>query len=70
MYSMYRESQRRWVTCFQVERRNGGVCLESAIPELMDVEIMTFSTERAMMVRGFEEIDGARYYQGWYIVWQ
>lgn len=38
-------------------------------PDLMDVELMTFSSNRAMMIRGFEEIEGSRYYQGWYIVW-
>lgn len=70
MYSIYREAQRRWVSCLQVQRDlGGGATGESPFPDLMDVELMTFSTNRAMMIRGFEEIDGSRYYQGWYIVW-
>ncbi|WP_041862719.1 hypothetical protein [Bordetella petrii] len=69
MYSIYRENQRRYVTCFKVMRTVDAVTLPSPIPDLMDVELLTFSTDRAMMVRGFEEVDGARYYQGWYITW-
>ncbi|HYG44030.1 MAG TPA: hypothetical protein VEA17_14005 [Bordetella sp.] len=69
MYSIYRENMRRYVQCFKVMRMNVGATLPSPIPDLMDVELLTFSTDRAMMVRGFEEIDGARYYQGWYITW-
>lgn len=71
MYSIYRENQKRWVSCLKVMRQLGGGAMgESPFPDLMDAELMTFSTDRAMLVRGFEEIDGARYYQGWYIVWQ
>lgn len=70
MYSIFRESQRRWVSCLHVVRQlGGGARGESPFADLMDVELMTFSTDRAMLVRGFEEIDGARYYQGWHIVW-
>src|SRR5690606_23249486 len=70
MYSIFRESQRRWVSCFQVVRQvGGGTTAESPFPDLMDVELMTFSSDRAMMVRGFEEIDRVRFYQGWHIVW-
>lgn len=69
MYSIFREDMRRYVRCFKVERTQKGPLLPPEIPDLMDVELLTFGTERAMMVRGFEEIDGVRYYQGWYISW-
>jgi len=70
MYSLYREDMRRYVRCFRVVRTQHGERLPPPIPDLMDVELLTFTTDRALMVRGFEEIDGARYYQGWYITWK
>ncbi len=38
------------------------------LPDLHDVELIAFG-ERAMMLNGFEEIEGRRYYQGWWIRW-
>ncbi|WP_231494609.1 hypothetical protein [Bordetella petrii] len=69
MYSIFREDMKREVQCFKVMRRDAGAMLPSPIPDLMDVELLTFSTDRAMMVRGFEEVRGTRFYQGWYIEW-
>lgn len=39
------------------------------IPNLWQPELVTFMSDRAMMVAGFEEIEGQRYYQGWWIRW-
>ncbi|MET0184928.1 MAG: hypothetical protein ABW210_05675 [Achromobacter sp.] len=39
------------------------------IPCLFDPEILTFSSTRGMMVVGFEELCGHRYYQGWLLHW-
>lgn len=70
MFTAYREQQRRWVTCFEVDRHaTGGKNAESPLPRLMDVELSSFSSERAFSVRGVEEINGARYYQTWYVTW-
>lgn len=40
------------------------------IPPLCDPRILTMSSNHGMIVSGFEEIDGRRYYQGWYIRWK
>lgn len=70
MYSLYREKQKRWVRRLRILRQaDAGQSRESPFPDLMDPEVLTFSTNRAMVACGFEEIGGARYYQGWYIVW-
>lgn len=39
------------------------------IPPLCDPQILSMSSDQGMMVAGFEEIGGRRYYQGWYIRW-
>src|SRR5690606_3286592 len=68
MYSIYVEHLNRYVNCLKVDRMaHGGADRPSPIPNLMDVVLMGFRSDRAMMVRGFEEVDGARYYQGWHI---
>lgn len=69
MYCCAGEDMCRYVNYLKVMRNNAGAPLPSPIPTLMDVELLTFCTDRAMMVRGFEEIDGVRFYQGWYIAW-
>jgi len=69
MFSIYREDMRRYVQCFQVVRTQQGARLPPPIPDLMDVELLGFTSERALLVRGFEEIERARFYQGWYITW-
>jgi hypothetical protein len=42
---------------------------EHVLPDLHDVELIAFG-ERAMMLNGFEEVDGSRYYQGWWVRWE
>lgn len=39
------------------------------VPPLCDPQILTMSSDQGMMIAGFEEVDGRRYYQGWYIRW-
>lgn len=39
------------------------------IPALCDPQILSMSSGQGMMFAGFEELDGRRYYQGWYIRW-
>ncbi|GAB1578694.1 hypothetical protein [Bordetella petrii] len=68
-YSIYRDNMRRYVQCFRVMRKQHGERMTSPIPDLMDVGLLGFSSDRALIVRGFEEIEFRRYYQGWYIVW-
>jgi hypothetical protein len=43
--------------------------LPSAIPDLLEPQLLTVNSERGMMVVGFEEIAGVRYYQGWWMQW-
>jgi hypothetical protein len=35
----------------------------------LEPELLTFVSDRGMMVCGFEEIDGCLYYQGWWMPW-
>lgn len=67
MYSIKHEALKRSIRVMQLiaagEESTPGV--GSLIPTLMDPEILTFSSARGMMIAGFEEIDGRRYYQAW-----
>lgn len=38
------------------------------LPALHDIELLALG-ERAMMLSGFEEVRGARHYQGWWVRW-
>jgi len=71
MYSIKHEAMKRSVRVMQLiaagEESTPGV--KPLIPSLMDPEILTFSSARGMMIAGFEEIDGRRYYQGWLLHW-
>lgn len=60
---------RRDIKVLTVKRRGGsGVDVAGPIPDLYEPEWVTFMSERgAMMVTGWEEIDGQRFYQGWYV---
>lgn len=40
-----------------------------SIPPLYEPQILTMMSNQGMILAGFEEIDGQRYYQGWYIQW-
>lgn len=46
-----------------------GATVPSAIPDLLEPQLLTFGSDRGMMVAGFEEIAGVRYYQGWWLQW-
>jgi hypothetical protein len=41
---------------------------ERVLPDLHDVELIALA-DRAMMLTGFEEVLGRRFYQGWWIRW-
>lgn len=61
----------RHIECLRVERGHykDGRPRPDALPPLLEPQIRTFMSDRAMMVSGFEQIDGCRYYQGWFIQW-
>ncbi|MNV83766.1 hypothetical protein D3C71_1775900 [compost metagenome] len=70
MYSITREDLRRHITVMTMAGlAKFGATAESPIPDLLEPELLTFSSDRGMMVCGFEEIDGRRYYQGWWMQW-
>lgn len=46
-----------------------GATAKGPIPDLLEPELLTFCSDRGMMVCGFEEIGGRRYYQGWWMQW-
>lgn len=70
MYSITREDMRRQVRVMTMDGlAKFGATEKSPIPDLVEPELLTFSSERGMMVCGFEEIDGRRYYQGWWMQW-
>lgn len=61
----------RHVDCMRIKRGHyrDGRERPDAAPPLCEPRILTFDTENGMMITGFEQIDGCRYYQGWYIRW-
>jgi len=69
--SIYVADLNRYVECLRVPRGKyrDGRQRPDALPPLFEPQIRTMSTEQAMMISGFEQIDGQRYYQGWYIRW-
>jgi hypothetical protein len=38
------------------------------IPDLFDLELIAFANQ-AMTISGFEELDGRRFYQSWWVRW-
>ncbi|KDD41754.1 hypothetical protein [Bordetella bronchiseptica] len=46
-----------------------GSTRRAPIPDLWEPRLLTFGSNRGMMVAGFEEINGRRYYQGWWLQW-
>jgi hypothetical protein len=70
MYTIMSEELRRHI---QVMTMDGlakfGRTEKSPIPDLLEPELLTFGSDRGMMVCGFEEINGRRYYQGWWMQW-
>jgi len=70
MYSMLHKPLNRYIEIMTIESLDkfGAICV-SPIPDLLEPQLLTFSSTRGMMVSGFEEIMGQRYYQGWWLQW-
>jgi len=70
MYSITREDMRRQVRVMTMDGlAKFGATAKSPVADLLEPELLTFCSERGMMVCGFEEIDGRRYYQGRWMLW-
>lgn len=70
MYSIMRDDMRRYISVMTLDTlAKFGASQKSPIPDLLEPELLTFGSDRGMMVCGFEEIDGRRYYQGWWMQW-
>ncbi|WP_313619589.1 hypothetical protein [Achromobacter sp.] len=70
MYSIMRDDMRRYISVMTLDTlAKFGAPQKSPIPDLLEPELLTFGSDRGMMVCGFEEIDGRRYYQGWWMQW-
>ncbi len=70
MYTMPHQELNRHVPRLTMESlAKFGARIPSAIPDLLDPVLLTFGSDRGMMVCGFEEIAGVRYYQGWWMQW-
>lgn len=66
----YHRGLHRGVERLCIERLTaGGLDGGRPIPDLMEPKLLTYHSERAMMFCGWEEIEGRRYYQGWWIQW-
>lgn len=46
---------------------HGGGQDASPIPDLLDPQLLKYDSKRMLVVSGFEEIEGRRYYQTWFI---
>lgn len=70
MYSITREDMRRHIRVMTMDglAKFGGSA-KGSIPDLLEPELLTVASDRGTMVCGFEEIDGRRYYQGWWMQW-
>jgi hypothetical protein len=70
MYSVMRDDMKRSIRVMTMDDlMKFGATDKGAIPDLLEPELLTFSSDRGMMVCGFEEINGRRYYQGWWMQW-
>jgi len=71
MYSITHAEMKRSVRIMQLiaAGQESAPGAQPLIPCLMDPEILTFSSARGMMIVGFEEIGGHRFYQGWLLHW-
>lgn len=66
MYSMLHQDLNRHVERMTLDSlAKFGATVPSPIPDLLEPQLLTFSSECGMMVAGFEEIGGCRYYPGW-----
>jgi len=70
MYFTLHPALRRTVKVFALDvpesRHAKGVV---TVPDLLDPDMQTFMSDRGMSLTGFEEIDGQRFYQGWWVQW-
>lgn len=70
MYSITREDLRRQVRVMTMDGlAKFGATAKGSILDLLEPELLTFCSNRGMMVCGFEEIGGRRYYQGCWMQW-
>lgn len=60
---------RRSVSVMELRAQDAGHFDKPLIPSLYDPKLTAFNSDRGMMAVGFEEIDGKRYYQGWWFQW-
>ncbi|ANN74683.1 hypothetical protein BAU08_09630 [Bordetella bronchialis] len=71
MQSMLHPAMKRTVAVLTMfDLAHFGAVQTPRIPDLMEPKLLTFCSDRGMMVCGFEEIDGQRFYQGWWIQWE
>ncbi|CAB3712618.1 hypothetical protein [Achromobacter marplatensis] len=71
IYSIMREDLKRYIRVMTMDGlQKFGATQKGEIPDLLQPELLTFASDRGMMVCGFEEIDGRRYYQGWWMQWE
>lgn len=70
MYSIMHAGLRRHVQIMTMKPLHGyDPAPQVSIPDLIEPQLLTFSSDRGMMVVGFEEVDNQRYYQGWWMQW-
>jgi hypothetical protein len=71
MQSIHHPALKRMVSMLTMcDRAHFGAVRQPKIPDLLEPKLLTFGSDRGMMVCGFEEIDGQRFYQGWWITWE
>lgn len=71
MYSHFRPDLRRQVQVMELASSGnpGQPDYKVGLPQLQDPTLLTFDSERGLAITGFEEIDGARFCQGWWVQW-
>lgn len=71
MYSHFKPELRRQVSVMELAASGnpGQPDYKVGLPQLLDPTLLTFDSQRGLVVTGFEEIDGARFYQGWWVQW-
>lgn len=70
MYSILNKALNRYVSVMTMDGMlKFGATQKATIPDLIEPQLLTFGSDRGMMVCGFEEIAGVRYYQGWWMQW-
>jgi len=67
MYPVMRDDMKRFIHVMTMDDlMKFGATDKGAIPDVLEPELLTFSSDRGTMVVGFEEIAGRRCYQGWW----